>query len=213
MTRMAHPVVVIRRTLDVLLLVLVLVCVVGIALARIVPLTGRETFVVGGPSMEPAIPLGAAVVVEPVAPAALAVGDVVSLRSGPGRAVFTHRIVRLAQRDGEIWIETKGDANRTPDPSLTPASAVIGRAAFVVPWAGYLIALLSHPVGALAFITLGLLLLTAAWLVESFEPATSVPPVDPAPRPTVPADVMGLRDRRLRRARWMADRRSHPQGS
>jgi signal peptidase len=211
MARIA-PAAVIRRTLDVLLLVLVLVCLVGIFLARVVPLTGRETFVVGGPSMEPAIPLGAAVIVEPVAPSALAVGDVVSLRSGPGRAVFTHRIVRLAERDGQIWIETQGDANRTADPSLTPASAVIGRATFVAPGVGFLIALLSHPVGAMVFITLGLLLLTAAWLVESFEPATSTPPADPAPRPAAPAPAR-MRDRRLRRARWMADRTSHPQGS
>jgi signal peptidase len=160
--------------------------------------------------MEPTLPLGAAVVVEPVPPAALAVGDVVSLRSGPGRAVFTHRIVRIAERDGEIWIETKGDANRTPDPSLTPASAVIGRATFVVPGAGYLIALLSHPVGALIFITLGLLLLTATWLVESFEPAPSTRPMDPAPRPIVAASVAELRGRRLRRDRWLADRTSRP---
>ncbi len=84
--------------------------------------------------MEPTIPLGAAVIVEPVAPADLAVGDIVSLRSGPQRAVFTHRIIRIADRDGEVWIETQGDANDAPDPSITPATAVIGRVAVIIPW-------------------------------------------------------------------------------
>ena len=51
-----------RMTLDVLLIVLI-VCVLGIVvLARIMPaVTGGTTFVVGGPSMEPSIPLGSAV--------------------------------------------------------------------------------------------------------------------------------------------------------
>ena len=39
-----------------------------------------------------------------------------------GAAIFTHRIVRIAERAGAIWIETKGDANATADPSLTPAT-------------------------------------------------------------------------------------------
>ena len=116
-----------RRSFDVLLVVLIVVCLLTVVLARVVPLTGRSTFVVAGGSMAPAISVGSAVVVEPVAAADLRVGDVVSLRSGPQRAIFTHRITRVAQRDGATWIETQGDANATADPSLSPASAVIGR--------------------------------------------------------------------------------------
>ena len=72
-----------RRTLDVLLLLLI-VCVLAIVvLARLLPaVTGGTTFVVGGPSMEPTIPLGSAVHAEPVEAAALRVGDVVE---PPGR--------------------------------------------------------------------------------------------------------------------------------
>ena len=86
--------------------------------------------------MEPAIHLGSAIVVEPVDPRSLAVGDVVSLRSGPNRAIFSHRIIRVVVRDGAVWIETKGDANAAADPSLTPASQVIGRASATIPMAG-----------------------------------------------------------------------------
>ena len=72
-----------RRLLDGLLLALVAVSLGVLLLGRVVPLTGHPTLVVAGPSMEPAIPMGSAVVLDPVASADLAVGDVVSLRSGP----------------------------------------------------------------------------------------------------------------------------------
>jgi len=156
----------IGRSLDIALLVLIGVCALGLVLGRVVPLTGHTTFVVAGGSMEPAIPLGSAVVVEPVDPRALVVGDVVSLRSGSQRAVFTHRIVRIAERDGEVWVETKGDANPSNDPSITPASAIVGRVIVSIPLAGFLIALLSIPSGVLFVVSLGLLLLIGSWTLE-----------------------------------------------
>jgi signal peptidase I len=119
--------------------------------------------------MEPAIPIGAAVILEQVDPAALAVNDVVSLRSGPGRAVFTHRIVRIVEREDGRWIETKGDANPGSDPSVTPVSAVIGRATLMVPSGGYLLALLSEPAGVLLVLSSGATLMVLGWLFESFE--------------------------------------------
>ena len=132
-----------RRTLDVLLVLLIGLVLVALVIARLVPvLTGGQAFVVGGGSMEPSIPLGSAIVAVPVDPADLAVDDVVSLRVGPERAVFTHRITRLVTRDDGLWLATWGDGNEDPDPSLVPASAVIGRVDHFVPYAGFLIALL-----------------------------------------------------------------------
>ena len=156
----------IRRALDGALVVVVALGLFGVFLGRVVPLTGDATFVVAGASMEPSIPLGAAVVVAPVDARDLAVGDVVSLRSGPERAVFTHRIIRIADRAGAVWIETQGDANETADPSITPATAVIGRQVVTIPYAGFLVALLSIPSGVLFVIALGVVLLLAAWTLE-----------------------------------------------
>lgn len=153
---------------------LVLALTIGLVMVAIlgrgVPLTGRTTLVVAGPSMTPSLQVGSAIVVEPVDPAGLAVGDVVSLRSGPDRAVFTHRIVRLVQRDGGLWLETKGDANLAPDPSILPASDVLGRVVLSVPYAGYLIALASSPSGMLMIVALDLLLLTAGWMLDPRRP-------------------------------------------
>jgi signal peptidase len=155
-----------RRAADGLAIVVIGLALGAVALGRLAPALGHPVFVVAGASMAPAIQMGSAIVLEAVDPTDLVAGDVVSLRSGPQRAVFTHRIVRVAEHAGEIWVETRGDANPAPDPSLTPASAVIGRVAVAIPFAGYLIALLSVPAGVVFAISLGLLLLTLGWWLD-----------------------------------------------
>jgi signal peptidase len=159
----------VRRLLDAVLIALILVVVFVVLLAKVVPLTGNQTIIVGGQSMEPAIGLGSAIVVAPVQPSELRVGDVVSLRAGPERALFTHRIVEVHERSSGVWVQTKGDANDEPDPTAVPASAIEGRVALTIPLAGYLIALLSIPTGVLFLIGLAATLLAAVWLLESLE--------------------------------------------
>ena len=156
-----------RRCLDGAVALLLAVCLLTMVLARIVPMTGRSTFVVAGGSMAPAIGVGSAVIVDPAAPASLVVGDIVSLRSGPGNAIFTHRVTRVVQRDGVTWVQTRGDANAEADPSLTPASNIIGRVSVALPFAGYLVALQSSLRGTVFVTSLGLLLLLASWVLRS----------------------------------------------
>jgi len=159
-----------RRLLDALLVLLVALVLGALVIARVVPLlTGGATFVVGGGSMVPAIPVGAAVIVTPVPASDLRPGDVVSLRVGPAQAIFTHRIARLVSRDDGLWLETRGDANPEPDPSLVPADAVIGRFAVAIPVAGYVVALMSAVPGLVFLLSLAGFLLAAAWLLESVE--------------------------------------------
>ena len=55
-----------RRIVDIALITLILVVLAGVVLGKIVPLTGRETLAIGGRSMEPAVPIGSAIVVVPV---------------------------------------------------------------------------------------------------------------------------------------------------
>jgi len=164
-----------RRIVDIALIALIVVVLSGVALGKLVPLTGRQTVVIGGGSMSPAIPLGSAVVIASVDPASLARGDVVSLQISDQKATFTHRIVDVVDRPDGRWIRTKGDANAAPDPTLVPASAVIGRVEVAIPLMGYLIALLSLPVGVLFVVGLAATLLAIAWLLESLEPAPIAP--------------------------------------
>ena len=158
-----------RRFLDLLLIALVVVVLVGILLAKLVPLTGRQTIIVGGSSMEPAIGLGAAIVIRPVPPEALAVGDVVTLHAGDKNAIYTHRIIEIVDRPDGRWVQTQGDANAHPDPTLIHSSAIVGRTELAIPLVGFLLALLSIPTGVLFLVGLAATLLASAWLLESLE--------------------------------------------
>jgi signal peptidase len=166
-----------RRIVDIALIGLIVIVLTGVAFGKLVPLTGRQTIVIAGGSMAPAIPLGAAVVVAPVDPASLSRGDVVSLRIAADNATFTHRVIDVVDRPDGRWVQTKGDANAKPDPTLVPASAVIGRVELAIPLLGYLIALLSLPVGVLFVVGLAATLLAIAWLLESLEPTPITPRV------------------------------------
>jgi signal peptidase len=159
-----------RRTLDVLLGMIILLVVAIVVIARVIPaVTGGATLVVSGGSMEPAIPMGSVVIATPVPAAQLVPGDIVSVRVGEKQAVFTHRIVRLVDREGGTWLETKGDANDEPDPSIIPVTSVIGRVAISVPYAGYAVWLSSTAQGLVFVLALAVLVLAGAWLLESLE--------------------------------------------
>ena len=160
-----------RRAVDAAIVALVLLVLIGLFLGRVVPLTGRDTLIIGGRSMEPAIPMGAAIVIEPVDPSELSVGDVVTMRVGAKPSIFTHRIIRLLTLDGQPYIETKGDANAAPDRATTPAASVVGRVAWSIPLAGYLLALLSIPAGIAFAIGLGVTLVLIAILLDDLEEA------------------------------------------
>jgi signal peptidase len=139
---------------------------VGLALGRLVPLAGGSTLVVAGGSMAPAVPLGAAIVAVPVDPGEIAVGDIVSIRLDAGSTIFTHRVIRIVERSGEPWLETRGDANPGADPALVPATAVVGRVVVTVPYAGYLLRLLSTAAGVLFLVSLAATLLVAGRLLD-----------------------------------------------
>jgi signal peptidase len=164
----------VRRVVDLGLLALIGIVLVTVVLAKGAPLVGRQSIVIGGGSMEPTIPLGSAIVVRPVDGATLAVGDVVSMQVGSEHTTYTHRIIDLVDRPDGRWIRTKGDANPDPDPSLVPVSAVIGKVELTVPLVGYLVALLSLPIGVVFVLGLAATLLAIAWLLESLEPARVV---------------------------------------
>ena len=157
-----------RAGLETLLVTLVLVLVAGIGLARVAPALGRPVFVIQSGSMAPTIPVGAAVVVDPGGGALLRTGDVVAMRL-PNATVFTHRVTRVIDQGGRTYVETKGDANASVDPELTPIDQVIGRVALAIPFAGYAVALLSLPSGLLTVLLAALTLAVATWLLDDDE--------------------------------------------
>ncbi len=102
--------------------------------------TKYKTDVVIGKSMEPTIPLYSVIVVEPVAPEQIRVGDVISFQQPdrPSRKV-THRVVKIERKHGRPVFRTKGDANRTRDPYAVQYRKIGYRVTSHIPGVGWVL--------------------------------------------------------------------------
>ncbi len=114
--------------------------------AVIVPRLGGATpYTVLTGSMTPAYPPGSLVVVRPVEPTEVRIGDVVTyqLRSGEP-AVATHRVVGVGwSAEGERLLTTQGDANPVPDAEPVRVVQLRGEVWYSLPWIGHLNVLLT----------------------------------------------------------------------
>ena len=105
--------------------------------APMVPrLFGEKVMVVISGSMEPDVPMGAAVIIKPVSPLAVRPGDVITFHPIGVSELESHRIVAIKYVKGELFYQTKGDANAETDPNLAPASGLVGRVVTVMPHVG-----------------------------------------------------------------------------
>lgn len=141
-----------------------LVAGIGVA-ARIAPLAGQELFAIRSGSMEPSLGVGSVAVVDTGRTAARP-GDAIAYRLASG-TVVTHRVVST----GAEGIESRGDANPGPDPGLVPHTSVIGTVVLTIPVLGYLLGMLSMPIGIVAIMAVLGTLLATAWMLEEAGPA------------------------------------------
>ena len=98
-------------------------------------------------SMEPAIPVGSVVVIKPVDPETLKVGDIICFQLSEPTSI-THRIINITN-EGFI---TKGDANEDPDQWIVKKENVIGKAVFTIPFIGYIGYFVRTPIGFILLI-------------------------------------------------------------
>jgi signal peptidase len=100
-------------------------------------------------SMEPGLPPGTLIVVEPVAPENIVIGDVITYQIESGEAaVVTHRILEVQSSTvGEPTFILQGDNNAEPDPPVT-AAQIQGRLVYSLPWVGNLSSILNGPARA-----------------------------------------------------------------
>src|SRR5258708_6475149 len=91
-----------------------------------------------GGSRPRALPVGALLLTEPVGPASITVGDVITFTL-PDRLI-THRVIAIAHDDAGLQFVTKGDANDAADPVPIRAGAAVGAVRLSVPPAGYALA-------------------------------------------------------------------------
>jgi signal peptidase I len=159
---------VLRRGLDLALAALVAaVLLVGLT-AYLAPAVGGRALAIRSGSMAPAIGVGSLAVAVPQDPATLQPGDVVTVEL-PGGTILTHRIDTVVQQDDRRMFRLRGDANRTPDPVLATQDQLLGRVVVIVPLLGFLLALMSMPIGVLSLLSIGATLLAAAWLVDELD--------------------------------------------
>jgi signal peptidase len=130
-------------------------------LPGLMPALGRHVFVVQGASMQPAIPLGSIIVVHPVDPTQVQVGQVVTYRLAHG-TIVTHRVTAISD-DGGLAFQTKGDASASADPQPVPASALLGNVEYSVPGVGFLMNVLDSAPGTLLAVGILGALLLVAW--------------------------------------------------
>jgi len=125
-------------SIRVLLLAVLGLIAFAIAVLTVIPRATHSTaLTVLTGSMTPGIPVGSVVVDRPVDPGTLHVGDVATYQKEPGKAEYiTHRIVKIDATKTPTLFTFKGDANRGPDVTPVPASAIRGKVWFHVPYLG-----------------------------------------------------------------------------
>ena len=138
------------------------------ALVFVVPMViGAQRYTIVSGSMEPGIPVGSLVVVQPRQIDDVGMGDVITFQLESGEsAVATHRVVGEGRtRDGERLLVTQGDVNSTADSAPVQAAQLRGVLIYTVPLLGWMNFLISGELRTwvLAVVS-GSLVIYAVWM-------------------------------------------------
>lgn len=150
-------------------------------------LAGWRPVVLLSDSMSPAAPAGSLLLVRPVAPAEVEVGDVVTVALGEAGRI-THRVIALEEMEGTTWARLRGDANDVPDAGRVALDRPTLRAVTVVPGLGRVVGS-GNP---LLLAGIGLLLVGTAGLAMVERRAEPHQEVVAGPTPRLPTGVAGL---------------------
>ena len=138
------------------------------ALVFVVPMViGAQRYTIVSGSMEPGIPVGSLVVVQPRPIDDVGMGDVITFQLESGEsAVATHRVVGEGRTgDGERLLVTQGDVNSTADSAPVQAAQLRGVLIYTVPLLGWMNFLISGELRTwvLAVVS-GSLVIYAVWM-------------------------------------------------
>ncbi|WP_246142308.1 signal peptidase I [Lacisediminihabitans profunda] len=152
------------------LAVLLLVVGAGTVLIVLPKVAGAIPRTVLTQSMEPVLPPGTLIVVRPVKPDQVAVGDVVTYQIESGKPdVITHRVIAIDfTPSGTRSFTFKGDNNAVADADPVREVQIVGRLWYSIPLIGYLSLWLNGDARAVIVPVLaGLLFLFAAYMFAS----------------------------------------------
>lgn len=143
-----------------LLLVAAAMWVVGLPWA-----TGSTPLTVLSRSMEPTLTVGTLVVVQPVEPSEVRIGDVITFRTAE-QQLITHRVVAVTMSTtGGTTFRTRGDANGSIDEEPVTAAQVRGRVWYSIPFVGHLNSAIGENRSWLVVVLAAGLFGYAGWLV------------------------------------------------
>ena len=116
-----------------------LLVVVAILFVLLPAVFASRLGVVYSGSMEPAMPVGAMVWMEPVDPAQIKVGDIIAFNPPwDPDATVSHRVIEVIEAP-TLGFYTRGDANEDPDFDAVPADNVLAKVNFNIPNLGYVL--------------------------------------------------------------------------
>jgi signal peptidase len=142
----------------------------GLAVAGPIVLGWRPLAVLSG-SMAPTLQTGDEIVVEPVAPVALRVGDVVTFNDASrGNDLVTHRIRAIRVSGATVHVVTRGDANDGSERWSVAAGGRVGRVAYRLPKLGYATVAAGTPLGRLLLVVVPAILLGAMEIRRVWRP-------------------------------------------
>lgn len=118
---------------------LLLMVLAAAIVALILPINGAKSLIVRSGSMEPAIKTGDLVIVRPAEN--YKAGDIIAFKDPAKQSItVTHRIAGIKPQNGNVFYQTRGDANEEADFSLVPQTNVIGKARYSIKGIGKLFA-------------------------------------------------------------------------
>lgn len=149
---------------------LLLVVALGAAVIVVPAMTHSVPLTVLTNSMRPKLPPGTLLIVRPVDPADVRIGDVITYQIESGKPdVITHRVIGIGTNSkGELTFIMQGDNNPAPDADPVREVQVQGRLWYAVPFVGWVNNTVpGHTRSKLIPIVAGALLLYAAWAIGS----------------------------------------------
>jgi signal peptidase len=114
--------------------VVLVVCFVLVAVQ-----CGWEFDAVLSGSMEPELAVGGLIMIKPVEAQHVSTGDIISFKIPDIETPICHRVIEITEIDGQLFFQTKGDANEEPDMNLVPAEAVKGEEVLYIPYVGNIV--------------------------------------------------------------------------
>jgi len=128
---------------------------------------GYQVYIVYGGSMSPAFEAGSLIIAEPVDPADIEVGDIITY-GAEGSTYTTHRVTQVHGSGADLFFTTRGDANEVEDRGEVPAADLRGRVVTALPYLGYFFDFTRSKNGLLLLIIIPGLIIIALEIIKIF---------------------------------------------